>query len=152
MGNAKFTWTHGRGRRFSDPINVEFDADLNDVEKAFSAIPWHVIRVPIIHDQRLIDGRVQKLHMASEPDWRFWRTRYHIRLWENKGGPITGSVHLERFTFPNHEVLSFDAAEQEVVDEFRKLGNWQKNRNSPDLRNRTDRPANDGSLTIISKV
>ena len=58
MTDTSYTWTHGRGGRFSDPINIEFRADLSQVQNAFGTISWHIINVPMIHDQRLIDGKV----------------------------------------------------------------------------------------------
>lgn len=152
MTDTNYTWTHGRGGRFSDPINIEFRADLTEVQNAFRTIGWHVINIPKIHDQRLIDGRVQKLQMADKPAWQWWRTRYHLRLWENMGRQITSSAHLEQYSFPGHEVLAFDDAVQEVIRGFKNLGGWQIDQNSPDLRNCTDWPADDGNLTIISKV
>jgi len=117
----RFIWTHRRTGHVSDPVNIEFNANIRDVITAFRTIGWRCMNTRFAGDLYLKDGRVQELQITNGP---WWRKRHHIRLWSKSIELIIGSAHYERFSLIGHKVLSFDKAIEEITSQFERLGNW----------------------------
>jgi len=141
-------YTYNYSGKRSDPVNVVFkQSNTQEISNFLKNRGWSDTTGG---DQYLKLNNQRRINDAQLAKGSFWRTRFHLRLW-NVNQDCIGSIHYERYELIGHNVYHFEGAERRLSSDFEATGGWSVNSNGPNLNQVVYEKYNDGKITEISK-